>query len=157
MQGRVGAPPLTHLRGAAAIASRRNAALRLNLGTPTARHPYLGLRSALPRGFVAAVYDFRNGEPSGAHRAAATAIARQRAIRENSVHSWMKNQHGFESQSIFEWRGFHVLKKNHPVSLRCRRDWAEVRLSEICGRPPGLVMLFIWRRYSQVFREPRRL
>jgi hypothetical protein len=111
MQGRVGAPPLTHLRGAAAIASRRNAALRLNLGTAAARHPYLGLRSALPRGFVAAVYDFRNGEPSGAHRDAATAIARQRAIRENSVYSWMKNQHGFESQSIFEWRGFPVSKK----------------------------------------------
>jgi hypothetical protein len=41
-----------------------------------------------------------------------SAIARQRAIRENSVHSWMKNQHGFESQSIFEWRGFPVLKKS---------------------------------------------
>jgi hypothetical protein len=39
MQGRVGAPPLTHLLGEAAIASRRDAASRLNLGTPTARHP----------------------------------------------------------------------------------------------------------------------
>jgi hypothetical protein len=111
MQGRVGAPSLTHLRGEASIASRRNAALRLNLGTPTARHPYLGLRSALPRGFVAAVYDFRIGGPSGAHRDAATAIARQRAIPENSVYSWMKNQHGFESSSIFEWRGLRVSKK----------------------------------------------
>ena len=49
MQGRVGARPLTHLRGEAAFASRGNAALPLNLGTPTARHTYLGLRSALPR------------------------------------------------------------------------------------------------------------
>ena len=154
MQGRVGAPSLTHLRGAAAIASRRNAALRLNLGTPTARHPYLGLLSALPSGFVAAVYVCRIGGPSGAHRDATTAIARQRAIRENSVYSWMKNQHGFESQSIFQWRGFRVLKKDHRVSLRCRRDWAEVRMSEICGRPPGL---FIWRRCSLAFRGPRRL
>ena len=51
--------PLTHLRGVlakpetlsaeagVAIASRRNAAWRLNLGPPPARHPYLGLRSAL--------------------------------------------------------------------------------------------------------------
>jgi hypothetical protein len=35
-KGRVGAPPLTHLRGNAAIASGRNAALRLRLGTPRA-------------------------------------------------------------------------------------------------------------------------
>jgi hypothetical protein len=64
MQGRVGAPPLTHLRGGAAIASRETPLARLNLGTPAARHPYLGLRPALPRGFVAAVYDCRFGPPS---------------------------------------------------------------------------------------------
>jgi hypothetical protein len=43
---------------------------------------------------------------SGARRVAATAIARQLAIRENSVYSWLENQNGFESPSIFEWRGF---------------------------------------------------
>jgi len=61
MQARVGAPPLTHLRGGAAIASRETPLARLNLGTPAARHPYLGLRPALPRRFVAAVYDCRFG------------------------------------------------------------------------------------------------
>ena len=35
-EGRVGAPPLTHLRGNAAIASSRNAALPLKFGTPRA-------------------------------------------------------------------------------------------------------------------------
>jgi len=64
MQGRVGAPPLTHFRGGAAIASRETPLARLNLGTPAARHPYLGLRPALPRAFVAAVYDCRFGPPS---------------------------------------------------------------------------------------------
>jgi hypothetical protein len=64
MQGRVGAPPLTHLRGGAAIASRETPLARLNLGTPAARHSYLGLRPALPRRFVAAVYDCRFGSPS---------------------------------------------------------------------------------------------
>ncbi|MCX6961713.1 MAG: hypothetical protein NTZ08_04605 [Verrucomicrobia bacterium] len=52
---------------------------RLKLGTPTARHPYLGLRIALPHEFVAAVYDCRIGAPHGTHRDAATATARQRA------------------------------------------------------------------------------
>jgi hypothetical protein len=36
IQGRVGAPSLTHLRGNAAIASRRNAASQLKFGTPRA-------------------------------------------------------------------------------------------------------------------------
>jgi hypothetical protein len=36
IQGRVGALPLTHLRDNAAIASGRNAALRLKFGTPRA-------------------------------------------------------------------------------------------------------------------------
>ena len=48
---------------------------------------------------------------SGAHRVAATAIAWQRAIRENSVYSWLENQNGFKSPSIFEWRGFPVPKR----------------------------------------------
>ena len=37
----------------------------------------MNTNSALPRGFVAAVYDCRIGAPPGAHRDAATAIARQ--------------------------------------------------------------------------------
>ena len=36
IQGRVGAPSLTHLRGNAAIASSRNAASQLKFGTPRA-------------------------------------------------------------------------------------------------------------------------
>jgi hypothetical protein len=48
IQGRVGAPSLTHLRGNAAIASRRNAASQLKFGTPRAWQS-LGFRSALPR------------------------------------------------------------------------------------------------------------
>jgi hypothetical protein len=36
IQGRVGAPSLTHLRGNAAIASSRNAASQLKIGTPRA-------------------------------------------------------------------------------------------------------------------------
>jgi hypothetical protein len=42
------------------------------------RIPRMNTNSALPRGFVAAVYDCRMSPP-GAHRDAATAIARQRA------------------------------------------------------------------------------
>jgi len=49
---------------------------------------------------------------SSAHRVAATAIARQLAIRENSVYSWLENHHGFEFPSIFEWRGFPVSKRS---------------------------------------------
>jgi len=40
---------LTHFRGKAAIASKGNAALRLSLGTPTARHPYPELRERRSR------------------------------------------------------------------------------------------------------------
>ena len=48
-EGRVSAPPLTHFRGKAAIASKGNAALWLSLGTPTARHPYPELRERRSR------------------------------------------------------------------------------------------------------------
>jgi hypothetical protein len=49
-KGRVGAPPLPHLRGNAAIASGRNAALRLRLGTQGPGDPYLGITRTPLRG-----------------------------------------------------------------------------------------------------------
>ena len=67
---------------------------------------------ALPRGSVAAVYDCRIGGPSGAHRDAATATARQRAIRKKLVVFVVE-----ESTLIFKWRGFAVSKKDHQISL----------------------------------------
>jgi hypothetical protein len=71
-QGRVGAPSLTHLRGSAAIATRKNAA-----GAAEKRvKPEVDPKGfALPRGIVAAVYDCRIGGLSGAHRDAAIATA----------------------------------------------------------------------------------
>ena len=42
--GRDAAPPGSDLRGNAAFASSRDAALRLKFGAPAARRPYLGLR-----------------------------------------------------------------------------------------------------------------
>lgn len=50
---------------------------------------------------------------AGAHPTApeADALPGTRAVRENLVYSWLKNQHGFESPSIFESRGPPVTKK----------------------------------------------
>jgi hypothetical protein len=68
IQGKVGAPPLTHLRGNAAIVSSRNAALQLSLGTPRAWR-------SLPGDYEDAALRLKNGsceddEPSQVFRIA---------------------------------------------------------------------------------------
>ena len=129
IQGRVGAPPLTHLRGVlakpetrsaeagAAIASKRNAdgAAETWDADGAASLPRLTNRAA-ERVFSGCLW-LPNWRRPGSHRDAATVTAREGAIREISMYSWLMNQHGFESPSIFDCRGFPV-SKNHPFFLR---------------------------------------
>jgi len=91
--------PLTHLRGSAAIATRRNAAGAAEKWVKPEVDP--PKRIALPRGIVAAVYDCRIGGLSGAPRDAATATVRQRAIRGNSLYSSLKNPHRSSNGVVF--------------------------------------------------------